>query len=513
MKQTDMKKVRELLQLVISQGQSSRQAGKIVGISKSSAGEYVSGFKLSGLRIEEIANLSDSDLLGAITGPNRKQINERYSQLVSQFSYIEKELKRPGVTLQLLWQELFDGQPKSYSYSQFCFHYQQWARKQKVSMHMEHKAGDKMFVDFTGIKQSIIHAKTGETIHLEVFVAVLGSSQQCYIEAVKSQKKEDWIKANENALHFFGGVPRCIVPDCLKSAVIKADKYEPRINETFKDFGAHYNTVILPARALHPQDKSLAENFVRTAYTRIYAPLRNVPFFSMDECNQAMWEELDKHNKAPFQGKDYSRQHLFDTIEKMELQALPAAFYDVRNFAIVTVQYNHHVYLKEDRHYYSVPFQLTGKKVQISYNSRIVEITYNNLRVAIHQRDTHQYRYTTEAAHRPAQHQFVSEWNADRFIRWAAKTSPQTEAFIRGLIESKAHPEQAFSACMGILAESKRHPVDDFSKACKKALSMNIYTCKFIRNTLENKTFNLDTEEEIQRIIDNNETRGFEILN
>ena len=241
MKQTDMKKVRELLQLVISQGESSRQAGLIVGISKSSAGEYVSGFKSSGLSIEEIAKLSDSDLLSAITGPNRKQINERYSQLVSQFSYIEKELKRPGVTLQLLWQELFDGHPKSYSYSQFCFHYQQWAKKQKVSMHMEHKAGDKMFVDFTGIKQSIISARTGETTQLEVFVAVLGSSQQCYIEAVKSQKKEDWIKANENALRFFGGVPRCIVPDCLKSAVIKADKYEPQVNETFKDFGAHYN--------------------------------------------------------------------------------------------------------------------------------------------------------------------------------------------------------------------------------------------------------------------------------
>ena len=168
---------------------------------------------------------------------------------------------------------------------------------------MEHKAGDKMFVDFAGIKQSIINAKNGEVTQVEVFVAVLGSSQQCYIEAVRSQKKEDWIKANENALHFFGGVPRCIVPDCLKSAVIKADKYEPQINETFKDFGTHYNTVILPARALHPQDKSLAENFVKTAYTRIYAPLRNVPFFSIDECNQSMWEELDKHNRRHFKVK------------------------------------------------------------------------------------------------------------------------------------------------------------------------------------------------------------------
>ena len=513
MKQTDMKKVRELLHLVIGQGHSSRHAAKVAGMSKSSASEYVSGFKSSGLEFDRISKLSDSELLSAITGPNGKGANERYANLVSRLGYIEKELKRPGVTLQLLWQELFAECPKSYSYSQFCYHYQQWSKKQKVSMHMEHKAGDKLYVDFTGVKQTIINATTGETSQVEVFVAVLGCSQKCYIEAVESQKKADWVKANENALRFLGGVPRCIVPDCLKSAVVKADRYEPQINETYKDFGAHYNTVILPARALHPQDKSLAENFVKTAYTRIFAPLRNIPFFSLEECNQAMWEELDKHNGTPFQGKDYSREHLFDTVEKKELQPLPASFYDVRSFAIVKVQYNHHVYLREDRHYYSVPFQLTGKKVQLSFNSRVVEVSYNNIRVAIHQRNPHLYGYTTDETHRPSKHRFVSEWNADRFIRWAARISPETETFIKGLIESKAHPEQAFSACMGILSESKRHPPEDFTRACKKALTMKAYTCKFIRNTLKNKTFNLDTEEELQRIINDNETRGLEILN
>ncbi|WP_132435695.1 IS21 family transposase [Natronoflexus pectinivorans] len=513
MKKTDMKKVRELLHLVFVNGESTRQAGIIAGVSKSTAAEYVKGFRESGLRISELNILTDSDLINTITGPNGKHVTERYGELVSRFTYIEKELQRPGVTLQLLWQELFQSNPQAYSYSQFCFHYKQWAKKQKVSLHMEHKAGEKMFVDYTGVKQSIIDPKTGGTTKLEVFVAVLGSSQLCYIEAVKSQKKEDWIKANENALRFFGGSPRCIVPDCLKSAVTKANKYEPHINESFKDFGAHYNAIILPARALHPQDKSLAENFVRTAYTRIYAPLRNIPFFSIEECNQAMWEELDKHNNATFQGKDYSRQQLFDSMEKAELQPLPISMYDVRHFAIVTVQYHYHIYLKEDRHYYSVPFQLTGKRVQISYNSRVVEVTYNNLRVAIHQRDTRQYKYTTEPAHQPPKHQFVTKWNADRFIRWAAKISPQTEAFIRALIESKAHPEQAFSACLGILKESKKHSVDDFSKACNKALEMNNYTCKFIRNTLENKTFNISKEEEIRRIIDNNDIRGLDILN
>lgn len=513
MKKTDMKKVRELLHLVIGQGHSSRQAAKVAGMSKSSASEYVSGFKSSGIELENMSKLTDSELLSAITGPNGKQASRRYAELVSRFKYIEKELLRPGVTLQLLWQELFAEREKSYSYSQFCFHYQQWVKKQKVGMHMEHKAGDKLYVDFTGVKQKIIDAATGEIKEAEVFVGVLGGSQKSYIEAVWSQKKADWIKVNENALRFFQGVPRCIVPDCLKSAVVKADRYEPQINATYKDFGNHYNTVILPARALHPKDKSLAENFVKTAYTRIFAPLRNVPFFSLEECNQAMWEELDKHNRMPFQGKDYSREHLFDTIEKQELQPLPVSFYDLRSFAMVKVQYNHHVYLSEDRHYYSVPFQLTGKKVQLSYNSRVVEVSYNNVRVAIHQRNPHRYGYTTDGEHRPSQHKFVSEWDADRFIRWAAKVSPQTESFIKGLIESKAHPEQAFSACMGILSESKKHAPEDFGRACKKALEMKVYTCRFIRNTLKYKTFNLDAEEEIRRIMDDNETRGLDILN
>ncbi len=189
MKKTDMKKVRELLHLVIVQGHSSRHAAKVVGMSKSCASEYVSGFKSSGIELDQISKLSDIELLSVITGPNGKQANERYADLVSLFGYIEKELLRPGVTLQLLWQELFAEHPKSYSYSQFCFHYQQWAKKQKVGMHMEHKAGDKLYVDFTGVKQTIIDAATGEIREVEVFVGVLGGSQKAYIEAVESQKK------------------------------------------------------------------------------------------------------------------------------------------------------------------------------------------------------------------------------------------------------------------------------------------------------------------------------------
>jgi transposase len=255
-KRINMRKVRELLRLYFTQGQSARQGAKIVGIGKTSASEYISGFKNSGLDYSCVERLSDTDLLHALNAQKQTD-NGRYKALSERFTYFEKELKRTGVTLQLLWKEYKSAHPDSYAYSQFCHHYYKWRKDQKVSMPMEHKAGDKLFVDYTGKKLFYTDTKTGEQIECEVFVAVLGASGQSYIEASPSQTKADWIAVNQNALRYYGGVPAAIVPDCLKSAVIKADKYEPELNETYKDFANHYNTVILPARALHPKDYAI----------------------------------------------------------------------------------------------------------------------------------------------------------------------------------------------------------------------------------------------------------------
>lgn len=511
MKRRNMKEVRELLRLSIKQGFSNRSSSQMVGISKSSGSEYIAGFKASGFSIDNIDSLSDTDLIELISPT--KSYNTRYEGLVGNFTYIEKELKRKGVTMQLLWHELFSEVPDSYSYSQFCHHYGQWKKKQKVSMHIEHKAGDKLYVDYTGAKQHVTNPTTGEIEEMEVFVAVLGCSQQCYIEAVPSQKKRDWIQANENALRFFGGTPRCIVPDCLKSAVIKSDRYEPSINESFNDFAQHYGTTILPARALHPQDKSLAENFVKTAYQRIFAPLRNTTFFSLEELNEAMWKYLDKHNQLPFQGKNYSREQLFNDVEKNELQPLPAATYDIKEFAFVKVQYNHHIYLKSDKHYYSVPFQLTGKTVSLCYSSRVIEIIFNNKRVAIHNRSYKAYGYTTNEKHRPETHQFIAKWNAPRFIKWAASVSPAAENVIRSVIENRQHPEQAYKTCMGIMSLSKKYSQEEFIKACQRAIDVNGLTYRFISNTLKNKAFNITDEEVLNKLPIHTNIRGKERYN
>ncbi|MFW6225045.1 MAG: IS21 family transposase [Bacteroidota bacterium] len=308
-----MRKVRELLRLKFEQNFSNRQAAKAVGIGKTAASEYITGFIKSGLALEQVLSLSDSNFLAALNIHHR-QDNQRYKELFKLFPYIEKELKRTGVTLRILWQEYREGHPNGYGYSQYCHHFYQWRKAQKVSMHIDHKAGDKLYVDFAGKKLSVIDPKTGEITEHEVFVAVLGCSQLAYIEAVPSQQKSDWTCVNENVLRFLGGVTRVIVPDCLKSAVNKSDKYEPEINETYQDFARHFNTVILPARALHHKDKALAENFVRNVYQSIYAPLRNQVFYSLEELNESLWEYLEKFNKRLFQGRETSRRKLFDEL-------------------------------------------------------------------------------------------------------------------------------------------------------------------------------------------------------
>lgn len=498
-KKIDMRKVRELLHLHLTKGISARQAAKIIGIGKTAASQYISGFKDSGLDYRSIELMTDTDLIQAIN-TLKETVNTRYKELSEEFEYLKKELTRKGVTLQLLWEEYKDKHPDGYGYSQFCHHYYHWRKDQKVSMHMEHKAGDKLFVDFTGTKLPVTTPDTGEVTEHEVFVAVLGASQHSYIEAIPSQTKEDWITVNQNALRFYGGTPAAIVPDCLKSAVIKSNKYEPEINETYKDFARHYDTVILPARALHPKDKSLAENFVRNAYRQIFARLRNEVFYSLEELNTALKEKLEAYNNKNLQGKDYSRKSMFDEVEKQHLKPLPAKSYEIRSFGRFKAHINYHIYLKDHQHYYSVPYRYVGKEVLVAYNNRSVEIYYNNTRIASHMKGRYAWKHTTNPDHMPSNHRYVSEWSPQRFIKWASKIGPETEELITKLFDSRKHPEQAYKSCMGILQLEKKHDREDYLKACKKALVVNCIQYKFLKNTLENKTFNIDTEEELAQI-------------
>ncbi|GFP19701.1 hypothetical protein HKBW3S03_01206 [Candidatus Hakubella thermalkaliphila] len=408
-KRVTMNKVREIIRLHEEMGLSYRKIARALRISHPIVSQDIAEVKAAGLGYADIKTLSDTKLLELLE--KRRNETERYKKLSERFPYLAQELKKTGVNRLLLWEEYRKECSNGYSYSQFCYHLQVWLNAADVTMHLNHKAGDKAFVDFAGKKLSLVDLKTGEVRPVETFVAILGASQLTYVEAVESQKKENWIKANENALWYFGGVPAALVPDCLKSGVTKGDKYEPDINPEYSDFAQHYHTVILPARPHSAKDKALVENAVNLVYIRIYAPLRDRIFYSLEDLNQAIWELLEGHNKMNFQRLGKSRRQLFEEIEKPALKPLPLERYELRTFLNLKVQFNYHIELREDRHYYSVPWEYKGKRVQVLYTDRVVEIYHDHLRIAFHKRDRTPHKYTTLREHMPPHHRFYDEWS------------------------------------------------------------------------------------------------------
>ena len=344
-KRIGMKKIREIIRFRETTDMSERKIARALNISRPVVAQYIKDFNASGLTYEQIKDMADSRLLSLFEKQKNRKCS-KYEELSQQFPYVAIELKKTGVTLMTLWNEYQRGHPGGYSYSQFCYHFQVWRSASKVTMHIEHKAGDKMFVDYAGDRLTIVDRKTGREQKVEVFVAILGSSQLTYAEASLSQKSEEWIRSNERAFIYFGGVTQAIVPDNLKSGVTRSNKYEPGINPMFDDFAEHYRTVVLPARVRRPQDKALVENAVRLVYQRIYAPLRNRTFFSLKELNEAIRDLLEKHNDTPFQRLKTSRRELFDRVEKQVLSPLPAERYAIKQCKELTVQFNYHVELR-----------------------------------------------------------------------------------------------------------------------------------------------------------------------
>jgi transposase len=486
MRRITMDKVREIIRLDEECGLNQRPIARALNISRPTVKEYLDKIKDAELDYNSIKNIND-DVLTEIVSDPKKYRSERYDILSQQFDYFAKELKRTGVTLELLWREYREKHPNGYGYSQFCHHFRVWRNSLEITMHMDHKAGDKMFVDFTGKTLPIVNRNTGEITDAEVFVAVLGASQCTYVEATRTQKKEDFIKSNCNAFHYFGGTTKAVVPDCLKSAVTKADKYEPVINPEYADMARHYHTVILPARPNRPKDKALVEGAVRIVYSRIFAPLRNRIFHSIEELNIAIRELLEDYNNKKMQKFKVSRNELFQQIEKDALKPLPANRYEFRKIKKLKVQLNYHILLSEDKHHYSVPHRYRGHRVTVFYTDTNIEIFYKNQRIASHKRNRIPNGYTTVKEHMPQKHQLQSEWNPQRFINWARNTGEHVETVIVNVLMRRQYPEQAYKTCMGILNLTKQYDNEQLDKACEKAVYFNRYSCRGIKNILENK--------------------------
>jgi hypothetical protein len=354
-------------------------------------------------------------------------------------------------------------------------------------MHIEHIAGDKMYIDYAGEKLHLVDKETGEISDVEVFISALGASQLTYVEATLSQCKEDFINCCEHALAYYEGVPLAIVPDNLKSAVTKSSLYEPTLNQAFENFALHYSTTILPARAYKPKDKALVEGAVKIAYRRIYSVLDNRVFHTLEELNEAIREIVELHNNAKLTGRPYSRRALFEDVERSVLHPLPVLPYEFKRQQYSTISVNGHVCLKEDRHYYSVLYLYIGKKVKIMYTSTHVEIYYNYALLARHKRDRKQYGYTTDIEHLASTHKYLTDWNPDRFIKWAESIDESVKIFIIRLMDSKAHPEQAYKACLGVLGYERKVGRVRLTNACKRAIEYENYSYHAIKSILENK--------------------------
>ena len=480
-----MLNIRHILRLH-SQNQTTSEIIVQTGIHSVTLKKIIKDFKTSKLSFAEINELSDKDLEDLFERPIENQHSEKLKTLYNLFPEIDKELKRKGVTKALLWEEYKQKHPDGAGRSQFLFHFSQWKARKIPIMRQSHKAGDTMFIDFAGEKLIIKEKESGKEKPVEVFVAVLGASQLTYVEAVMTQRKEDFIAACENALHFFGGVPAAIVPDNLRSAVTKSDKYEPTINETFADFSEHYNTTILPARAYRPTDKAVVENTVKIVYTRIYAKLRDSVFYNIVALNESILAALDEHNNQILTGKDYSRRQQFEEVEKSTLLSLPAMRYEFKKQLYATVAKNGHVALSLDKHYYSVPFNCIGKRVKVMFTSYTVEVFHNYERVAIHKRIQSPFKYTTDKEHLPPAHRFVAEREPDKLLTAADEIHKDVKLYISKILEIKQHPEKSYNMCSGILSLTKKYGDARLTKACQRALNFDIYNYRTIKKILKN---------------------------
>lgn len=480
----DMRKIKKIFQYY-TEGLSKRQISIRLHISRNTVKKYIALFVESRLTSDEINELPDQELYELIKPQDDPLASTTHKYVFDLFPQVSKELKKVGVTRLQLWEKYALQYNNFLGYSRFCHLYRLWSFGQSPVMRFEHKAGDKMFVDYTGKKLSIVDFVTGEVTEVEVFVAVLGASGYTYVEACRSQKREDFIGCLVGALNFFGGVPRAIVTDNLKAAVVKGSKYEPIINDSMLSFAHHYDTTILPTRVYKPRDKGLVENAVKIVYTRVFAPVNKKNHYSLEELNKSIKKYTINHNQTNLTKRDCSRLDLFEELEKPALNPLPELVYQVRYYYTGTVYKSSHVHLNPDKHYYSVPYKYIGKKVRIHYTKDIVEIFFKQQRIAVHKRHRRKYGYTTEPLHMPSTHRYITEWNPDKFLNWASGIGPHCRTLISLLLVKRQHPEQSYKSCTGILMLTKKVGKERLNNACKRALDYERINYQSVKSILE----------------------------
>lgn len=488
-KKLDPMDLKQLIRLHL-EGLSNRQISKTLGIGRNAVNTYMQLFRSSNMTFEAVLELSDPDFKELFPGKTTID-NDRYDQLMQYFEKVNHAKNHPGFTFLYHYQEYKAQVETPYSYTQFMEHYNRKHSKLKGSMKLEHQAGHEVMIDFAGKHLHITDKETGELIGVEVFVSILPFSQYTYVEACMSQKREDLLTCMGNALQYYGGVPKAIVSDNLKSAVTRASKYEPQINKSLKDFARHYSCVVNPARAYSPQDKALVENAVNLTYQRIYYPLRDMVFFSLFELNKEIKKLLTAYNDLLFQRKQSSRRELFQSTERSTLKALPVQAYQMKEYRRAKVQKIGYVYFSPDKNYYSVPYRFIGKQTQIHYTGSWVEVYYNDKRIAIHKRNLARGIYITIEEHLSSTHKAYKDWSPEYFKALAKKHGEAVMMFVEGLILQSDYPEIAYKRAMGVIQLHRQYGSERLNNACQRALYGNALKYHRVKNILKN---NMDKE-------------------
>ena len=474
-----MRTIKEILRLKWACRRSNREIAQSCKIARSTVAECVARAAAAGLTWPLPPELDDGTLAGHLY---RRPGRQPGQHPLPDWAIIHQELKRPCVTLQLLWQEYKTAEPAGLQYSQFCVHYRAWARTLDVCLRQEHRAGEKLFLDYAGQSLWLTDPTTGERTAVALFVAVLGASNYTYAEATRAADLSSWIASHVRAFEYLGGVPAALIPDNHKSAVLHPDRYEPDLHPTYLDLATHYGTTILPTRVRRPRDKAKVEAAVLIVERWIVAALRHRTFFSLAELNTAIWELLDHLNRRRFRKLPGSRRTLFESLDKPALRPLPATPYVFAEWKRARVNIDYHVSL--DGHCYSVPYQLVHHEVELRFTATIVEIFYRGQRVASHLRSARAGGFTTEAAHRPKAHQRHLAWTPSRLAHWGATIGPATAALITAILASRPHPEQGYRSCLGLLRLRKQYPVSRLEAACARALAIRAVSYKSVQSIL-----------------------------
>lgn len=478
-----MRKTREILRQRLVLDRPHRAISVSVGVGVSTVGSMVRRAEAAKLTWAEVEGMTDEELEARLYPPARP--NTPPSRAVPDWAAVHAERRRPGVTMELLHLEYLQREPGGYRYSWFCHEYMLWAKRRGATMRQVHRAGEKLFVDYAGKRPCIWDSTTGEQLTVELFVAVLGASNFTYAEATRTQRGPDWIASHVRAFRFFGGVPEAVVPDQLRSGVSAPCRYEPGIQRTYEEMATHYNTTVLPARPAHPRDKAKVEVAVQIAERWILARLRNETHYSLDSLNGRIAELLEELNARTMRVYQTSRVALFEKIERAALRPLPSAPFTYGEWKVVRINIDYHV--EVDGHYYSVPFALMHDQTAVidaRFTASTVEIFRRGLRVASHIRSYVRGTHTTLTEHMPKSHQQHAQWTPSRIVSWAATIGPQTRQLVEAILAARAHPEQGYRSCLGIIRLGRVHGNDRLEAACARGVAIGARSYRQVESIL-----------------------------